>query len=61
MGDNTNQNEQVGKIISKYRQKVNDEIAKINPDLTVDLNVQSQSGQDTAQISAWPDSWGDIK
>ncbi len=61
MGDNTNQNEQVGKIISKHRQKINDEIAKINPDLTVDLSVKSQSGQDTSQISAWPDTWGDIK
>jgi hypothetical protein len=61
MGDNTNQNEQVGKIISKHRQKINEEIAKINPDLTVDLSVKSQSGQDTSEMFAFPDTWGDIK
>jgi hypothetical protein len=58
----TKKAEQIGKIISKYRALLNEEIAKIDPDVIVELAVGpdiDSKADPAAFFSDWPDTWND--
>ena len=62
MADPDDKTKQIGEVLSKYRQLLNEEVAKIDPDLMVELAVGpgvSDSADPTQFFSDWPDTWTD--
>jgi hypothetical protein len=60
--DNQDKKEALGKILSKYRELLNEEISKIDPNIIVELAVGPHLGDDTDPtkfFSDWPDTWND--
>jgi hypothetical protein len=54
--------QQIGAVLSKYRELLNQEIAKIDPRVVVELAVGPHVGDvvdPTRFFSDWPDTWND--